>query len=243
MALGLVVALAASCGAGDDREQVTVLAASSLTGAFADLEAAYEAQHPDTDLVVSTGGSPSLAAQAAAGSPASVLVTADAPTMRTAVEAGVTTAEPRAVATNTVTLARAADPPGPVVGSVADLADDEVLVALCAPEVPCGRAAVELLDRAGLDVRADALEPSVRGVVTRLTLGEVDVGVVYETDVAASEGDLVAVDLGPDGPPSAVGVRYLAAPLDGGPQGRALVEFLTGAEAGAILAEHGFGSP
>lgn len=237
--LGLMAALAVAC-TGDDRQQVTVLAASSMTGAFADLEAAYEARHPDVDVVVSTGGSPSLAAQAAAGSPASVLVTADAPTMQTAVDAGVTTGPPRAIASNSVTVARSADPPGPLVETPADLSGD-IVVALCAPEVPCGRAGAALLDGAGLDVTADSLEPSVRAVVTRLVLGEVDVGVVYETDVTASAGDLVAVPLPGDPDEGDTDVSYLAAPLTGGPGGPALVDFLAGDEAGAILAEHGFG--
>jgi molybdate transport system substrate-binding protein len=219
---------------------VTVLAAASLTTAFEDLEAAYEREHDDIDLVVSTGGSPSLAAQAAAGAPASVLITADQASMQPAIDAGVLAGEPEPIATNTVTVATPADAPGPVVGAAADLADDDLLVSLCAPEVPCGRAAEDLLNALGIDVEADSLELSVRGVATRLGLREVDAGIVYRTDVAGSRGTLRAV---PDGTPDTVGlVRYVAAPLETRPGGADLVEFLLGPEAQEILTEHGFGA-
>jgi molybdate transport system substrate-binding protein len=239
--LVVVVALLAACGPDSDTEPVTVLAASSLTDVFAELEAAYEAANPDVDLVVSTGGSPSLAAQAAAGAPAAVLITADRSSMRQAVDAGVVESDPRPIATNTVTVAAPAEPPGPFVADITDLVDDEVLVALCAPEVPCGAAAADLLRAGGVEVDADTLELSVRGVVTRLELGEVDAGVVYRTDVRGSGGGLRAV---PDGVDDTIGaVRYLTAPLDGQEGGADVVDFLLSGRAQRILADHGFGPP
>jgi molybdate transport system substrate-binding protein len=238
-ALALAVVTSA-CGDGTGRQQVTVLAASSLTDTFTDLEAEYEEAHPDADLVVSTGGSPTLAAQAAAGAPAAALITADRQSMQVAVDAGVTDGAPEPIATNAVTVATPVDPPGPEVDHIEDLADEDLLIALCAPEVPCGGAARDLLRAAGVEVEPDTLELSVQGVVTRLELGEVDAGVVYRTDVEASTR-LRAV---PDGLVDTVGaVRYLAAPLDGQAGGAAVVEFLSGDRARHILADHGFGAP
>jgi molybdate transport system substrate-binding protein len=127
------------------------------------------------------------------------------------------------------------------VDDAAGLADDDLLVALCAPEGPCGRAAEELLTAAGIDVEADSLELSVRGVVTRLGLREVDAGIVYRTDVAGSDGTLRAIAT--DAADTVGLVRYVAAPLEARPGGAELVEFLLGAEAQGILAEHGFGAP
>jgi molybdate transport system substrate-binding protein len=159
--------------------------------------------------------------------------------MRRAVEARVVDGEPRPIATNTVTIAAPTDPAGPTIDRPEDLADDDVVVALCAPEVPCGSAAVGLLEAAGVQVEPDSLESSVQGVVSRLRLGEVDAGVVYRTDVTGSDGDLRAVD---DDVPDDVGaVRYLAAALDAEPGGRSVLDFLLGAQGQRILADHGFG--
>ena len=239
VAVAVTVAVAATTCAAGGRERVTVLAASSLTEVLEDLEAGYEQQHPDIDLVISTGGSPSLAAQASEGAPAALLITADQPSMGRAVEAGVVDGEPRPIATNTVTIAAPTDPPGPTIDRPEDLADDDVVVALCAPEVPCGSAAVDLLETAGVQVEPDSLESSVQGVVSRLRLGEVDAGVVYRTDVTGSDGDLRTVD---DDVPDDVGaVRYLAAALDAEPGGRSVLDFLLGAQGQRILADHGFG--
>lgn len=231
-----------ACGTGGDgRDEVTVLAASSLTAVFDDLETAFEQSHPDVDLVVSTVGSPSLAAQAAEGAPAALLITADARSMARADDADVLDGAPRAIATNRVTVATPTDGADARVDRVADLAQPGVIVALCAPEVPCGRAALDFLRAARVDVDADSLESSVRGVVTRLTLGEVDAGVVYRTDVSGSDGDLRSV---PDGMPDEVGaVRYLAAPLGAEPGGRTLLDFLIGPAGRRILTDHGFGEP
>jgi molybdate transport system substrate-binding protein len=234
------VAVACAGGSGG-QQRVTVLAASSLTDVFEDLEASFERSHPYVDLVVSTGGSPSLAAQAAEGAPAAVLITADEQSMERAVDAGVVDGEPRRIAANTVTIAAPTDPPGPTVDRPEDLADPDLLVALCAPEVPCGGAALELLDAAGIAVEADSLESSVQGVVTRLRLGEVDAGVTYSTDVTGSGGELRAVE---DDIPDTVGsVRYSGAALDSQPGGRAVLDFLLSADGRRILADHGFAQP
>ena len=60
-----------------------------------------------------------------------------------------------------------------------DLSRTDLSIAVCAQEVPCGKAAESL----GVSIAADTYEPSVRAVMSRLTLGEVDLGVVYATDV------------------------------------------------------------
>jgi molybdate transport system substrate-binding protein len=229
------------CGSGGDRETVTVLAASSLAPAFEVIEVEFEAAHPDVDLVVSSGGSPTLAAQAAEGSPAALLITADDATMRRAVDAGVVDGGPRSIATNRATIAVPADPPGDLVDEPADLAREDLVVVLCAVEVPCGAAAVDLLDALGVDAAPDSLETSVQAVVGRLRLGEADAGVVYRTDVTASDGALRAVaDEAPDG----VGqVRYVAAVLESQPGGPQVLAFLEGVDGRRILADFGFGPP
>ena len=72
--------LVAACGDGGRDTTLTVLAASSLTEPFAAVAAAYEDEHPDTDVVTSFGSSARLVAQVEAGAPADVVLTADATT-------------------------------------------------------------------------------------------------------------------------------------------------------------------
>jgi molybdate transport system substrate-binding protein len=237
----LIIATGIIVGCTDNgSERVTVLGASSLTAVLADIEADYEAENPEVDLVVSTAGSPTLAAQAAEGAPASVLLTADDASMQRAVEADVVAGSPRVIATNRVTVAV------PAIESLdrvvpADLERSDLVVVLCLPEVPCGAAAADLMTSLGVTPTPDSLESSVQAVVTKLRLGEADAGIVYRTDVAASTGALRGVD---DRAADEVGsVTYLAASLTGGPGGDDLLDFLTSADGRRLFDQHGFGPP
>jgi molybdate transport system substrate-binding protein len=187
----LLLALTACGGDGDERTQLRVLAASSLTEAFNTLEQTYEDEHPDVDVVLSYDSSATLAAQVIEGAPADVLATADEPTMATVVDEGLVEGEPRPFATNTLALVTPPDNPAGV-RDLADLVSEDVLVAVCAPAVPCGDAAQRLFELAGVSVDTTTEEDNVRGVLTKVVEGEVDAGLVYVSDAQAA-GDDVAV--------------------------------------------------
>ena len=191
--VSLVVALT-SCSAGAAQEPsrsaasearlsgtLTVFAAASLTETFQELGARFEAQHPGVDVVVVLAGSATLAQQLIAGAPADVFAAADPETMARVVEEEVVDA-PHEFARNPLALAVPAGNPGGVSGFV-DLERQELVVALCASEVPCGRAADALLEARGVVPAVDTRESDVRAVLTKIELGEVDVGIVYGSDV------------------------------------------------------------
>ena len=194
-ALASAVALAAGCGTGggDDRS-IRVTAAASLTDAFTELARDFESSHPGTTVRLSFGPSSSLVAQLEAGAPADVLATADEVTMQTVVERGDVAGQPHTFARNTGTLAVPAGNPGDVTG-VDDLARADLLVGLCAPEVPCGRLARTLLDAAGVSPSVDTEEPDVRALLTKLEEGELDAGIVYRTDVRIAAGDVEGIEI------------------------------------------------
>ncbi len=65
--------LAAACGTNDD-DTVLVLAASSLTDAFQEMEVAYERANPDIDIELSFSGSSAQRLQIDQGAPAAIPV-------------------------------------------------------------------------------------------------------------------------------------------------------------------------
>ena len=167
---------------------IDVFAAASLTGAFTEIGAAFEAAHPGTRVVLNFGASSALAQQVLSGAPADVFAAASPVTMATVVDAG-DAADPRVFVRNRLQIAVPVDNPGKVTG-LADLARPELTIALCAPKVPCGAAAAKAFAAAGLTAAPDTLEQNVKAALSKVVLGEVDAALVYRTDVLAA-GDKV----------------------------------------------------
>ena len=195
----------------------------------------------DPGVTVVLAGSSTLVAQLAAGARADVLITADEAAMQRAVDDGLIAGEPVAIATNSMVIATAPGNPGRVSG-LEDLARAELLVGLCAVEVPCGALAVRILGENAVTASVDSLENSVRALTTKLSLGELDAGLIYRTDAAAAGLRTVDAD-GLDGHVN----RYLIAPVSTTPSPpvQALIDAFTEAQgAGArALTAHGFGPP
>lgn len=187
--VAVVLALGTACGgAGQDRPAaggvtgtITVLAAASLQEPFAELGRRFEARQPGASVRFSFDASSTLARQVEAGAPADVLATADEASMAPVVDAGLVST-PVVFARNRLAILVAPDNPRRV-RALTDLGRSDLVVVLCAPEVPCGRLAGAAIDRAGIDVRPRSLEPNVKGVVAKVVLGEADAGIVYATDV------------------------------------------------------------
>lgn len=214
-----------------------MLGASSLTNAFGPIEAAFEAANPGIDVVATFDSSSTLATQVAEGAPADVLATADEATMATAVDSGAVAGEPVLFATNTGVLAR---PVGnDTVSTPEDLTDDDVVLAVCTPEVPCGVVAAELFAAVGVEASVDSEEENVSAVLTKLEADEVDAGVIYVTDDLASDA-VEAVPL-PDG--VVVTTDYPIAAVSDSDAATAFVEFVTGPEGRALLTAAGFIEP
>ncbi len=229
-------ACAAAPSASEPAETVTVFAAASLRGAFDEIAAAFEADSPDVRVEAVYDGSSTLVTQIAEGAPADVLATADEATMA---RAGALAPDPAVFATNTLVIAVPAGNPG-AVASLADLAD--VTTVLCAPEVPCGAAAAELLRRAGVAVAPASLEQNVAAVLTKVAAGEADAGLVYATDAQSQDRVRAIV---PEGAAEVVN-RYPLAVLADAPHpeaAAAFVAFVRSAAGQDILARHGFGAP
>jgi len=167
---------------------ITVFAAASLQDAFTDLAKKFERRHSGSKVVFNFGPSSGLAQQIGQGAPADVFASASTTTMDQVV-AGGDASDPRDFATNKMEIAVPPDNPAGVT-SVADLARKDVKVALCQADVPCGGTALKVFENARITVTPVTEELDVKAALSKVTLGEVDAGVVYVTDVRAA-GDLV----------------------------------------------------
>lgn len=233
----LVVLLAVSCtqrtpdGSATQRDTLRVSAAASLAEAFTVIAEAYEATAPETEVELNLAGSTTLVEQVLRAAPVDVLATADERTMRRAVAAGVV-GEPVGFARNQMVVAWPSTGPA---RRVEDLADDRLLVGLCAPQVPCGAAAREGLAAAGVQAAPDTEDPDVRTLLARLATGELDVGVVYATDVTAAAGAVESAPL-----PGAGTTLVIAPVLTGAAHAEPFIEFVRSPTGAQVLRDHGF---
>ena len=239
----------AGCGGADDAKdasgisgKVVVLAASSLTETFTELGEAFEAQHPGSRVTFSFAASSELATQIEQGAPADVFASASPTTMALVSDSGDTADEPVTLVRNTLEIAVPAGNPAGVTG-LADFAKKGLVIALCAPEVPCGAAADKVFAAAKLAPKPDTLEADVKATLSKVTLGEVDAALVYKTDVLAAGDKIEGIDF----PEAADAVNdYPIAVLADAPNPRAaqaFVDLVQSAAGRKVLAEAGFQLP
>jgi molybdate transport system substrate-binding protein len=222
--------------------QLTVFAAASLTDAFGDLARAFEADNPGVTVTLNLAASSALREQIVAGAPADAFASAGTGDMDQLAVAGEVSGQQQIFARNGITIAVPAGNPGGVTG-LADFANPDLLIGLCAAEVPCGRYARTALDSAGVTPSLDSDEPDVRSLLTKIEAGELDAGIVYLTDLASAGQAVEGIPL-PDA--YAVEATYPIAVLSGAPNpeaAAAFVAFVLSPAGQEILAGYGFLTP
>jgi len=239
---------AATDGGRPENGALTVFAAASLRETFIGLGTTFERDHPGVTVRFNFAGSQELRTQIEHGAPADVFASADLRQMDLARSAALVE-PPVPFATNAPVIVVPADNPGKV-RSLADLASVKRLV-IGTPEVPIGAYTLQILERARAQLGADfparvqarvvSRELNVRQVLTKVSLGEADAGIVYRTD-ARSAGDRVrVVEIPPD---INVVAEYPIATVIRAPRpelARQWVALVTGPAGQAALAEAGFG--
>lgn len=248
--LATVAAMCAACGqsapaagtASAPRGSISVFAAASLTAAFKAIGSHFVKAHPGTTINFNFAGSPTLVAQIQQGATGDLFASADQPNMQKLVDASLIEAAPTVFARNKLAIVVGSGNPKRV-GSLADLGRAGLVVVLCGPTVPCGRYGAQALARAGVRVAPASLETDVKSVVSKVSLGEADAGIVYVTDIKAAGNRVRGVPI-PDS--QNVVASYPIAVLKGTqnePLATAFIDHLLSADGQHALASFGFTSP
>jgi molybdate transport system substrate-binding protein len=221
---------------------LTVLAAASLTDGFNKIGEQFKAKHSGVDLKFSYAGSPTLVTQIQQGAPADVFASADQPNMQKVVDGALNSGAPKIFARNKLEIVVEAGNPKQI-HTVADLAKPAIKFDACAPGVPCGTYATSVFNKAGVKVTPVSHEDNVKAVVTKVSLGEADAGIVYTTDVKSGGAKVEGVTIPDD---INVTASYPIVQLKAAPNQKAaeaFIGFVTGSKGQKTLASYGFLRP
>jgi molybdate transport system substrate-binding protein len=235
---------------------LTVMAAASLTESFSELGLQFEEANPGVQVQFNFSGSQQLAMQLSQGAQAEVFASANQTQMDFAVRIGrVEAASPQIFAQNRLVVVYPQANPGNL-STLADLVKPGLKIILANREVPVGEYSIDFLDKAVKDPQLGAgyqtgvlknvvsFENSVKGVLTKVVLGEADAGIVYTTDII---GD-AAAKVGQIEIPEALNViaDYPIAVLKDSPNqemAKAFVDMVLSPQGQSLLESYGFMKP
>jgi molybdate transport system substrate-binding protein len=281
LAWGLMGAVAAGCAAGEappsasqsniaatgNIETITVFAAASLTDAFNDIAAAYESEHPGSEVVLNFDGSQRLRTQLEHGAHADVFASADWDQMAAVEELGLTADPPVNFASNRLVILEYTGSGGNLNADTLDsnppplsqfhknleaLAGPDTKIVVGQPAAPIGGYTKRMLEnmagdpnlgpQLADDIRANIVsrEASVRSVVQKVNLGEADAGVVYSSDARAVSARVSLLEL-----PDSINVTadYPIAALTNTQGAARFVAFVLSAPGQQILRDYDFAPP
>ena len=220
---------------------INVFAAASLQDAFTTLGEQFEAANGGTKVVFNFGPSSGLAEQIGQGAPADVFASASTSTMDEVVTGG-EAATPTNFVANTMEIAVPPDNPASIM-SVDDLAKKGVKVALCQADVPCGATALKVFENAGIKVTPVTEEIDVKATLAKVTLGEVDAGVVYGTDVLAEGDAVMGIEIPADVNASTTYPIATLTSSENQETAQAFVDYVLSPDGAAVLTAAGFSKP
>ena len=187
VSMGVVALALLAAAAAFAAPQIKVLAASSLTNVFPQL---------DSTPKYSFAGSDALAAQIRLGAPADVYAAANM-TLPTALYTQGLVEKPVAFATNRLVLVVPNSNPAGI-NTVFDLRKPGIKLLVGTPTVPIGSYTRTILKNLALtSVLSNVVsqETDVRSILSKVALGEADAGFVYITDAKTVPGQVKVIPL------------------------------------------------
>jgi molybdate transport system substrate-binding protein len=165
-----------------NKVELNVLAAASLSEAFEELRELFIAQYLHVAIRFNFAGSSTLVTQIQQGATFDIVALADTASMdRLVSSAEIDKSSVSILVRNRLAILVQSGNPQKI-SDLVDLARAGLKVVLCDQSQPCGRYASEILAKAKIRVTPTSSESSASGVVSRIALGEADVGIAYITD-------------------------------------------------------------
>jgi len=230
---------ASSGGSSGSANEIKVFAAASLTAAFTKLGEQYSSANGGTKVTFNFAGSQALATQIQQAAPADVFASADIPNMDKVKDLVGT---PQSFASNQLQIVVEKGNPKGVKG-LDDLANPDLKVVLAALDVPAGKYAQQALEKARVTVRPVSQEDNVKAVVTKVSLGEADAGIVYVTDVTAGGGKVEGVDIPEDQNVTATYPIATVKASKAQDKAQAFMDLVLSDQGQQVLAKYGFLAP
>jgi len=250
--VGIALALAACAGPppvpGPSLRTLTVFAAASLRDALGGVARAYRDR--GFDLVMATDSSTALRTQLEQGAPADVFLAADTRNPEALVKAGLAVGDIVPFAGNRLAIVVPKDNPANV-RTPADLGRPGMKIIAAGDSVPISAYAATLIEQlaqlpgtpagfaAGYAANVVSREDNVRGVLTKIELGEGDAAIVYASDAAGSTS-VTMIDIPVDANVIATYAGIVPASAWEPAAGGALLGWLAGPDGQAILGRYGF---
>jgi molybdate transport system substrate-binding protein len=232
---------------------LTIYAASSLKAALDKTKTAYEAAYPGTTLTISTDASSALETKIEQGAPADLLLSADTTNPQKLVDKGLTVGKPTTFAKNKLTVITPKDNPAKI-ETPKDLADASVKIIGAGDAVPITKYATQLVANlakqpgypanyvAAYGANVVSKEDNVSGIVTKVSTGQGDAGIVYVTD-ANGKADLATVDVPADADVIATYAGVVVKTSSNPDAASAFLMWFAGPDGQAILSGFGFLPP
>ncbi len=237
--------------------EVTVFAAASLTDVFQEAAQSFSSGGHTGNVVFNFAGSQQLAGQLREGARADIFASADEMQMQAAIDAGrIGKGSVKTFACNQLMIgfgrrAAGASDDAPEVKSLLKLAQPGHKIVVGAEAVPIGQYTRQFLAnaaqdehfgpdfRAGFEANIVSEEQNVRGILSKLQLGEADAGVVYASDLVGVT-ELPRMEIPAHLNISAVYPIALTRDSRQPEQAATFVTFLFSEEGTAVLESHGF---
>jgi molybdate transport system substrate-binding protein len=232
---------------------LTVLAAASLTESFAEIGRLFETQNPGVKIAFSFAGSQQLAQQLSQGAPGDVFASASPKYMDAAVQVQrVAKDSAKIFVRNRLVVIFPKDNPGGL-KELKDLAKPGLKLDFADKAVPVGQYTLDFLDKTAKSpgypsafkdnvlMNVVSYEENVKAVVTKVSLGEADGGIVYVTDASGGAASKVGqLDI-PDELNSIASYPIAAITDSKNPDlARAFMDLALSKDGQAVLAKYGF---